>query len=51
MRTLIEDPERREAMGRAVRERARLCAAELALPRFEQLYHHMLALEGIDAAS
>lgn len=47
MRTLIDDPERREAMGRAARERAQLFAAEKVLPRFEQLYRDTLAFEGV----
>jgi len=51
MRTLIEDPDRREAMGRAARERARLFAAESVLPRFEQLYRDILALESVEADS
>lgn len=50
-RALIDHPERREAMGRAARKRAQLFAAESVLPRFEQVYREMLALEGADAAS
>lgn len=49
MRALIDDPERREAMGRAARERAQMFSAESVLPRFEQLYRDMLSLEGADS--
>lgn len=38
MRELIEDPERREALGRAAAERAREFAAPAVVPRFEQAY-------------
>ena len=50
MRVLIDDPERREAMGRAGRERARMFAAESVLPRFEQLYMDVLERERRAAA-
>lgn len=51
MRGLIEDPDRREAMGRAARLRAQLFAAESVLPRFEQVYRDMLELEGVNSRS
>lgn len=51
MRALIDDPERRAAMGRAAYERAQLFAVESVLPRFEQLYRDVLALESVDADS
>jgi len=38
MRELIEDPERREALGRAAAERAKSFAGPSVLPRFEQAY-------------
>ncbi len=38
MRELIEDPERREALGRAAAERARSFAGTSVLPRFEDAY-------------
>jgi len=41
MQDLIDDPERREAMGRAARERARMFTAESVVPRFEQLYDNI----------
>jgi glycosyltransferase involved in cell wall biosynthesis len=43
MAGLIENPERREAMGRAAAERARSFAAPAVLPRFEQAYEEILA--------
>jgi glycosyltransferase involved in cell wall biosynthesis len=43
MAGLIEDPERREAMGRAAAERAKDFAAPAVLPRFEQAYEEILA--------
>jgi glycosyltransferase involved in cell wall biosynthesis len=38
MEELIDDPERRERMGRAAAERAKTFASEAVLPRFEQAY-------------
>lgn len=38
MRNLIDDPQRREALGRAAAERARSFTAAVVVPRFEQAY-------------
>jgi glycosyltransferase involved in cell wall biosynthesis len=43
MAGLIDDPERREAMGKAAAERAKNFAAPAVLPRFEQAYEEILA--------
>jgi glycosyltransferase involved in cell wall biosynthesis len=43
MAGLIDNPGRREAMGRAAAERARNFAAPAVLPRFEQAYEEILA--------
>lgn len=42
MRELLENPELRERLGRAARERARLFTAGVAVPRFEQLYQQLI---------
>lgn len=44
MQALIDDPERRAAMGRAARARARAFTADAVVPRFEQAYRDLLAL-------
>ena len=49
MQDLVDHPERREAMGRAARERAQMFTAKSVVPRFEQLYDDILARE--DAAA
>lgn len=43
MRALIEDPERREALGRAAAERAKGFAGTSVLPRFEEAYRATIA--------
>jgi glycosyltransferase involved in cell wall biosynthesis len=43
MASLIEDPERRDAYGRAAGERAREFAARSVIPRFEQAYRDVVA--------
>jgi len=43
MRELIEDPERREQMGRAAAERAKNFAGPSVLPRFEKAYRDTIA--------
>jgi glycosyltransferase involved in cell wall biosynthesis len=43
MRELIEDPERREALGRAAAERAKSFAGTNVLPRFEEAYRDTIA--------
>lgn len=43
MSALIDDPERREALGRAGRERWTEFAAPAVLPRFEQAYQDVIA--------
>lgn len=49
MRTLIDDHERREAVGcPAARERAHIIAPESVLPRFGEFYRDILALERLD---
>ena len=45
MQELIDDPQRRAAMGRAALERARTFTAEAVLPRFEQAYRDVVAFE------
>jgi glycosyltransferase involved in cell wall biosynthesis len=42
MRDLIDDPERREAYGRAAAKRARHFAGTAVLPRFEQVYREVI---------
>ncbi len=51
MQDLLDHPEKREAMGRAARERAQLFTAESVLSRFERLYQDILAREGVGATS
>lgn len=43
MRELIEDPERRERLGRAAAERAQSFTASSVLPRFEEAYRDVIA--------
>ena len=43
MRTLIDDPQRREAMGLAARAHAQQFTAAAVLPRFEQAYRDLAA--------
>jgi glycosyltransferase involved in cell wall biosynthesis len=43
MKSLIEDPARREEYGRAASERAKEFAAKAVIPRFEQAYRDVLA--------
>jgi glycosyltransferase involved in cell wall biosynthesis len=43
MRTLIDDPARREEYGRVAAERAKDFAAGAVIPRFEQAYRDVLA--------
>lgn len=44
MKELIDDPERREALGKAAGERARGFAGTAVLPRFERTYEDILAI-------
>lgn len=46
MTELIEDPERREALGRAAAERAKSFAGPSVLPRFEDAYLATIAADG-----
>jgi glycosyltransferase involved in cell wall biosynthesis len=43
MQELIDDPERRDVLGRAGRDRSRMFAAADVIPRFERLYEEVLA--------
>jgi glycogen synthase len=43
MAALIEDPDRRQALGRAARERAASFSAAQVLPRFERTYEEAIA--------
>lgn len=43
MQALLDDPARRETMGRAARERARDFTADAIVPRFERIYRELLA--------
>lgn len=45
MQALIDDPERRDALGAAARVRARDFTAEMIVPRFEQAYRDVLAVD------
>lgn len=42
MRELLKNPELRERLGRAARERAHLFTAGVVVPRFEQLYQQLV---------
>ncbi len=46
MQILIDNPEMRERLGRAARERAKLFTADSAIPRFEQLYADVISKAG-----
>jgi glycosyltransferase involved in cell wall biosynthesis len=43
MQRLIDDPELRERLGRAARERSELFTASKIVPRFEQMYRQLAA--------
>jgi glycosyltransferase involved in cell wall biosynthesis len=43
MASLIDDPEKRDAFGRAAGQRARSFAAGVVIPRFEQTYLDVVA--------
>ena len=44
MQALVDDPQRRDALGAAARARARDFTAETIVPRFEQTYRDLLAV-------
>jgi glycosyltransferase involved in cell wall biosynthesis len=44
MQALVDDPERRDALGAAARVRARDFTADAIVPRFEQAYRDLLAV-------
>ena len=46
MQELLDDPERRERMGRAAQARAATFTADAVLPRFEQAYRDVVEIAG-----
>jgi glycosyltransferase involved in cell wall biosynthesis len=42
MQRLIDDPQLRERLGRAAKERAKLFTASFSVPRFEQVYRQLI---------
>jgi glycosyltransferase involved in cell wall biosynthesis len=42
MRTLIEQPDLREQLGTAARQRSKMFTASVAVPQFEQFYQHVI---------